>query len=110
MFCPKDEPISVQFIPQRENEVKEGAPLPCPERGHGNLPNQSTYVLWIWRRHLTVYLGVSGGGVLQEYGVLGPLLRAVQSLYKWSESFVFIAGCRSDLFSELDPVRAVLCH
>ncbi|MEL7181936.1 MAG: reverse transcriptase family protein, partial [Pseudomonadota bacterium] len=38
-------------------------------------------------------------GVLQEYGVLGPLLRAVQSLYKWSGSLVRIAGCKSDSFS-----------
>ena len=32
-------------------------------------------------------------------GVLDPLRRAVQSLYKRSESLVCIAGCKSDLFS-----------
>ena len=37
-------------------------------------------------------------GVLRGYGVLGPLLRAVQSLYKRSESLVRIAGCKSDSF------------
>ena len=38
-------------------------------------------------------------GVLRGYGVLGPLLQAVQSLYKRSESLIRIAGCKSDLFS-----------
>ena len=38
-------------------------------------------------------------GVLQEYGVLGPLSRAAQSLYKWSESLAHIASCKSDSFS-----------
>ena len=37
--------------------------------------------------------------VLQEYGVLGLLLWAVQSLYKRSESLVHISGCQSDAFS-----------
>ncbi|KAK3549179.1 hypothetical protein QTP70_033971 [Hemibagrus guttatus] len=36
--------------------------------------------------------------VLWEYGVGGPLLRAVRSLYNWSRSLVRIASCRSDLF------------
>ena len=36
--------------------------------------------------------------VLREYGVGGPLLRAVQSLYDWSRSLVCIAGSKSDLF------------
>ncbi|KAK3555889.1 hypothetical protein QTP86_029801, partial [Hemibagrus guttatus] len=36
--------------------------------------------------------------VLWEYGVRGPLLRAVQSLYKQSRSLVRIASCKSDLF------------
>ncbi|KAK3547092.1 hypothetical protein QTP86_011400 [Hemibagrus guttatus] len=36
--------------------------------------------------------------VLWEYGVCGPLLRAVQSLYNWSRSLVHIASCKSDLF------------
>ncbi|KAK3533908.1 hypothetical protein QTP70_034895, partial [Hemibagrus guttatus] len=36
--------------------------------------------------------------VLWEYGVHGPLLRAVRSLYNWSRSLVRIASCKSDLF------------
>ncbi|KAK3557951.1 hypothetical protein QTP86_003867 [Hemibagrus guttatus] len=36
--------------------------------------------------------------VLWEYGVRGPLLRAVRSLYNRSRSLVCIAGCKSDLF------------
>ncbi|KAK3536886.1 hypothetical protein QTP86_027004 [Hemibagrus guttatus] len=36
--------------------------------------------------------------VLWEYGVCGPLLRAVRSLYNWSRSLVHIASCKSDLF------------
>ncbi|TWW59885.1 hypothetical protein D4764_06G0014150 [Takifugu flavidus] len=40
-------------------------------------------------------------GVLREYGVDGPLIRAVQSLYRRSRSLVPIAGCKSDSF----PVR-----
>ena len=36
--------------------------------------------------------------VLREYGVGGPLLRAVRSLYERSRSLVRIAGSKSDLF------------
>ncbi|KAK3520514.1 hypothetical protein QTP70_024128 [Hemibagrus guttatus] len=36
--------------------------------------------------------------VLWEYGVSGPLLRAVQSLYNQSRSLICIASCKSDLF------------
>ncbi|KAK3559185.1 hypothetical protein QTP86_005078 [Hemibagrus guttatus] len=36
--------------------------------------------------------------VLWEYGVCGPLLRTVQSLYNRSRSLVRIASCKSDLF------------
>ncbi|KAK3558333.1 hypothetical protein QTP86_017264 [Hemibagrus guttatus] len=36
--------------------------------------------------------------VLWEYGVRGPLLRAVRSLYNQSRSLVRIANCKSDLF------------
>lgn len=43
-------------------------------------------------------------GVLWEYGVRGPLLRAVRSLYDQSRSLVCIAGSKSDLF----PVRVGL--
>ncbi|KAJ0016123.1 hypothetical protein NQD34_014413 [Periophthalmus magnuspinnatus] len=62
------------------------------------MPNQSTCVLWIWRRHSTVSLVVSFGGVLWEYGVRGSLLRAVRSPYDRSRSCVRIAGSKSDLF------------
>uniref|UniRef100_A0A8C6S4J5 Reverse transcriptase domain-containing protein n=1 Tax=Neogobius melanostomus TaxID=47308 RepID=A0A8C6S4J5_9GOBI len=37
-------------------------------------------------------------GVLREYGVWGPLLRAVRSLYDRSKSLVHITGSKSDLF------------
>ncbi|KAI3373846.1 hypothetical protein L3Q82_022426 [Scortum barcoo] len=61
-------------------------------RVYGSLPNQSTCALWIWRRHSTVSLVVFCGEVLHEYGVRGPLLRAVRSLYDhWSRSLVRIA-------------------
>ncbi|TWW68274.1 R2DM Retrovirus-related Pol polyprotein from type II retrotransposable element [Takifugu flavidus] len=43
-------------------------------------------------------------GVLREYGVEGPLIRAVQSLYQRSRSLVRIASCKSDSF----PVRVGL--
>ncbi|KAK3539176.1 hypothetical protein QTP86_028667, partial [Hemibagrus guttatus] len=36
--------------------------------------------------------------VLWEYGVRGPLLKAVRSLYNQSRSLVRIASCKSDLF------------
>lgn len=37
-------------------------------------------------------------GVLQEYGVDVPLLRAIQSLYRRCESLVHVARSKSDLF------------
>ncbi|KAI3363695.1 hypothetical protein L3Q82_001320 [Scortum barcoo] len=37
-------------------------------------------------------------GVLREYGVRGPLLTTVRSLYDRSRSLVRIAGSKSDLF------------
>ncbi|KAL0153242.1 hypothetical protein M9458_051417, partial [Cirrhinus mrigala] len=59
-------------------------------------------------------------GVLWEYGVRGPLLRAVRSLYDRSRSLVRIAGSKSDLFPRpvlwtgflgvLGSGRAALCH
>ncbi|KAI3372564.1 hypothetical protein L3Q82_023043 [Scortum barcoo] len=68
-------------------------------RVYGSLPNQSTCALWIWRRHSTVSLVVFCGGCsMNEYGVRGPLLRAVRSLYDRSRSLVRIAGSKSDLF------------
>ena len=38
------------------------------------------------------------GGVLQEYGVDGLLLRAIQSLYCQSQSLVHIGGSKPDQF------------
>ncbi|TWW76551.1 hypothetical protein D4764_13G0012130 [Takifugu flavidus] len=43
-------------------------------------------------------------GVLREYRVEGPLIRAIQSLYQRSKSLVWITGCKSDL----SPVRVGL--
>ncbi|TWW66932.1 hypothetical protein D4764_20G0009640 [Takifugu flavidus] len=40
-------------------------------------------------------------GVLREYGVEDPWIRAIQSLYRRSRSLVWIASCKSDSF----PVR-----
>ncbi|KAI3375173.1 hypothetical protein L3Q82_021083 [Scortum barcoo] len=57
-------------------------------RVYGSLPNQSTCALWIWRRHSTVSLVVFCGECSLEYGVRGPLLRAVRSLYDRSRSLV----------------------
>ncbi|KAI3363344.1 hypothetical protein L3Q82_011969 [Scortum barcoo] len=48
--------------------------------------------------HSTVSLVVFCGGAPHEYGVRGPLLRAVRSLYDRSRSLVRIAGSKSDLF------------
>ncbi|XDV17602.1 hypothetical protein PO909_023436 [Leuciscus waleckii] len=43
--------------------------------------------------------------VLWEYGVRGPLLRAIRSLYDRSMSLVRIAGSKSDLFPVHDGLR-----
>ncbi|TKS64956.1 LINE-1 reverse transcriptase -like protein [Collichthys lucidus] len=43
-------------------------------------------------------------GVLREYGVSDPLIRAIRSLYSLCQSLVRIAGSKSDLF----PVRVGL--
>ncbi|TWW61031.1 hypothetical protein D4764_05G0011210 [Takifugu flavidus] len=45
--------------------------------------------------------GVPVGGVLQEYGMSGPLLRAVFSLYDQFQSLVRIAGSKSNSFPDL---------
>ncbi|TWW81738.1 hypothetical protein D4764_01G0015530, partial [Takifugu flavidus] len=45
-------------------------------------------------------------GVLREYGVEGPLIRSVQSLYQRSRSLVRIAGRKSNSF----PVKVGLCQ
>ena len=49
-------------------------------------------------------LGESCGGVLREYRVSDPLIRAVRSLYDRCQSLVHIAGNKWDLF----PVRVGL--
>ncbi|KAI3354306.1 hypothetical protein L3Q82_018492 [Scortum barcoo] len=51
-------------------------------------PGHSTVSLWWY----------SVGSAPHEYGVRGPLLRAVRSLYDRSRSLVRIAGSKSDLF------------
>jgi len=51
-------------------------------RGHGNLPIQSTYDRVLW-----------------EYAVPGPLVRAIRSLYKQSANCVRILGTKSSTFS-----------
>ncbi len=84
------------FVPAVEHWTSSIPSLGC-WRVHGSLPNQSTCVLWIWRRHLTVPRGILWR-VLREYGVQGPLLRAFRSLYDRSRSLVCIAGSKSDLF------------
>ncbi|KAI3363179.1 hypothetical protein L3Q82_011552 [Scortum barcoo] len=85
------------FVPVMEHWTSSILSAGCL-RVYGSLPNQSTCALWIWRRHSTVSLVVFCGGVLREYGVRGPLLRAVWSLYDRSRSLVRIAGSKSDLF------------
>ena len=64
---------------------------------HGSSPNQSTSVLWTWKRHLTLSVG-SPVGVLWGYGVSDPLIWAVRSLYDRCQSLVRIAGSKSDVF------------
>ncbi len=46
-----------------------------------------------------MFPGGSCGGVLQEYGVLGLLLRAIRSLYNQSESCIRIPCTESSMFS-----------
>ena len=67
-------------------------------RKHGNLPNQSTCFVDLEKAFDRVPQGVLWE-VLQEYGVLGPLLQAVQSLFKQSESLVRFPSCKWDSFS-----------
>ncbi|KAI3361986.1 hypothetical protein L3Q82_012336 [Scortum barcoo] len=70
-------------------------PLAGCWKGHGSLPNQAFVDLE------KAYDLVPRGTLhspLQEYGVDGPLLRAIQSLYCRSVSLVRIAGSKSDLF------------
>ncbi len=53
----------------------------------------SSLFLLIQFKNLNAYDRVPKGalfGVLLEYGVLGPLLPAIQSLYNWSENCVRI--------------------
>ena len=75
-------------------------------RVRGSLPNQSTCVLWIWRRHSTTSLVESSGAVLRNYGGSGPFIRAVCSRYNRSRRLVRIASSKLDSF----PVRFGLCQ
>ncbi|KAK3562387.1 hypothetical protein QTP86_033524 [Hemibagrus guttatus] len=63
----------------------------------GSLPNQSTCFVDLEKAFDRVPCGILWE-VLWEYGVRGPLLRAVRSLYNRSRSLVCIASCKSDLF------------
>ena len=67
-------------------------------RVRGSLPNQSTCVLWIWRRHLTAPPGESCGRFFGIIGMSGPLMWAVRSLYDWSQNLICITGSKSDSF------------
>ncbi|TWW73178.1 hypothetical protein D4764_15G0005720 [Takifugu flavidus] len=61
--------------------------------------------LWTWKKaYDQVPRSILWWGVLREYGLEGPLIRAVQSLYQRSRSLVWIAGCMLDSF----PVRVGL--
>ncbi|TWW78306.1 hypothetical protein D4764_11G0004270 [Takifugu flavidus] len=95
------------FCPGRGtvDQWTSSTPSAGSSRVHGSLPNQSTCVLWTWRRHSTVSLAGVLWGVLQEYGVSGPLIRAVRSLYDRCQSLVRIAGTR-DLQLTLDRFAA----
>ena len=67
-------------------------------RVHGSLPNQSTCdFLDLEKAFDCVPRGILWA-VLQEYGVGGPLLRAVRSLCDRSRSLIRIVGSKSDLF------------
>lgn len=53
-------------------------------RVHRSLLNQSTCVLWTWRRHLSMFLGVSCGGNLHVWG-MRLLFLVTLFLYNHSE-------------------------
>ncbi|KAI3360198.1 hypothetical protein L3Q82_014517, partial [Scortum barcoo] len=94
---------NVVFVPAVEHWTISIPSAGCL-RVYGSLPNQSTCALRIWRRHSTVSLVVFCGECSVEYGVRGPLLRAVGSLYDRSRSLVCSASSKSDLFPVLEPV------
>ncbi|PWA20556.1 hypothetical protein CCH79_00019962 [Gambusia affinis] len=72
--------------------------------GSGSSPNQSTCVLWTWRKAFDRVPRGALWGVLQDYEVPGSLIRAVRSLYDRRQSLVRIAGSKSGSF----PVRVGL--
>ncbi|KAK3554788.1 hypothetical protein QTP70_033482 [Hemibagrus guttatus] len=91
LLNPTDTP-SVEEPEAGDSEGARGFVGVCPTSPHvfcglgeGFRPCPSWEVLILWE-------------VLWEYGVHGPLLRAVQSLYNRSRSLVHIASCKSDLF------------
>ena len=59
-------------------------------RVHGSLPNQSTCFVDLEKAFDRVPRGVLWG-VLREYGVSDPLIRAVRSLYDRCQSFPAIS-------------------
>ena len=61
-------------------------------RNVGNMPKTSTYALSTSRKHNTGFLAKS---LLQEYGIKGPLLLAIKSLYSCSEVCVHVRKVKS---------------
>lgn len=63
---------------------------------HGSLPNQSTYVLWPWKKHTTLSLGVSCGGCLGSMGYWAhcyePFIPCI------TENLICINGNKSNSF------------
>ncbi|TWW63932.1 hypothetical protein D4764_03G0009400 [Takifugu flavidus] len=84
------------FRPGR-GQWTSSTPSAGSSRCHGSLPNQSTCLFWTWKAFDRVPRGVLWG-VLREYGVSGPLIRAVRSLYDRCQSLVRIAGSKSNSF------------
>lgn len=62
--------------------------------GHASLHTQSTCILWILRRHLTMSLQSILWEMVQEYEE--PIAR-INSLYQWRGSLVHIADCQISL-------------
>uniref|UniRef100_A0A674MR17 Voltage-dependent L-type calcium channel subunit alpha n=1 Tax=Takifugu rubripes TaxID=31033 RepID=A0A674MR17_TAKRU len=58
----------MEWITQAEVLDNEQESHAGSSRVHGSLPNQSTCVLWTWRRHSTVSLGGSCGGFSESMG------------------------------------------
>ena len=75
--------------------------------GHGSLLIQSTCALWTWRRLTTVSLGESW----REYGVPGPLVRAIRSCTnKVRAVSAFSAQSQARSQWVLDSAKFAPCH